>query len=104
MNKATSSTTHRVYERELPGGGYVAIDMTRERSFLRRRYHGEVVVERRAAARRRGANAPVIAEERGSSITEVVNRLMPAAGSNVAIAAALLRRDRERRDARALAS
>lgn len=92
MKKATGARAHRVYERELPGRGFVAIEVRREQPlFRRRRYHGAVVVERRAIRRRDGAEPPVIAEERGRSLAEVVNRLLPAAQYDPAIGAALLR-------------
>lgn len=91
--ESTATRTDRVYERELPVEGYVAIDVHREYSLLHgRRYHGEVVVERRAEERREGHAPPVVAEARGRSVEEVVGQLLPAAQCNPTIAAALLRR------------
>src|SRR5512146_1984013 len=56
------SKTRRAYSRELPGGGFVAIDVTPVISlFHGRRYHGTLMVERRVAWRRDGHAAPVIA-------------------------------------------
>ena len=57
----------RAYRRDLPGGGFVAIDIVPARSGLwrPRRYAGSVVVERRADARAAGDAAPVIARGSG---------------------------------------
>lgn len=94
MNQLSPSGTYRVYERELASRGYVAIDVQAERSLLgRRRFHGAVVVERRAESRRAGHTPPVVAEARGRSIEDVVRQLLPAAQYDPAIAAALLRRE-----------
>jgi hypothetical protein len=85
-----------VLHRELPGGGFVAIDVAARRSLLgRRRFDGWIVVERRSG--RVGAgSAPVIARAWDKSMEGVIQQLLPAALSNVAIGAALLRRPRGR--------
>src|SRR5881394_1627683 len=80
-------------QRELPGGGFVAIDVTPVSSILhRRRYHGTLMVERRAGWRREGHSPPVIAEASGSTVESVVKQLLPAAEWNPAIGAALMHR------------
>jgi hypothetical protein len=88
---STSSST-RVFRRDLPGGGHVAIDVAASRSLLGRwRFDGCVVVERRAAPARDGI-APVIAHANGKSVEAVMHQLLPCALSNVAIGVAILRR------------
>lgn len=83
----------RAYVRELPGGGFVAIDVAPVTSlFHRRHYHGTLMVERRASWRREGHTAPVIGEASGSSVEAVVEQLLPAAEWNPAIGAALMHR------------
>ena len=85
--------TQRAYMRELPGGGFVAIDVTPVTSLLHRRhYHGTLTVERRANWRREGHTAPVIGEASGSTVEAVVQQLLPAAEWNPAIGAALMHR------------
>jgi hypothetical protein len=88
-----SAKTQRPYTRELPGGGFVAIDVTAAGSlFHRRHYHGTLMVERRAGWRREGHSPPVIAEASGSTVESVVQQLLPAAEWNPAIGAALMHR------------
>ena len=85
------SQAQRAYSRDLPGGGFVAIDVTSAASLLHgRRYHGTLTVERRATWRREGHTPPVIGEASGSSLESVVQQLLPAAQYNPAIGAALL--------------
>jgi hypothetical protein len=85
--------TLRAYLRDLPGGGFVAIDVTVVGSlFHRRQFHGTLIVERRATWRRDGHSAPVIGEASGSSVESVVLQLLPAAQYNPAIGAALMHR------------
>jgi hypothetical protein len=89
----TNFSTERVFTRKLPGGGFAAIDVTVERSMLRRpRYRGALVVERRANGSRDGT-PPVIARATGISTESVVQQLLPTAQSNPAIGTAMLRRD-----------
>lgn len=89
----------RVYVRELPGGGFVAIEITPMRNFLgRRKYHGEVVVERRSdLERREGHAAPRVAESEAATISSVLHQLFPVAQSNVAVAARCLAQNRASR-------
>ncbi len=90
-----SRETAREYMRALPGGGFVAIDVTRVSSWFRhRRYRGTLTIERRAAARGEGHSPPVIAEASGTSVDSVVRQLLPCALYNPAIGAAILQRER----------
>jgi hypothetical protein len=80
-----------VYRRELPGGGYVAIDVQRrpaEKKICRSR----VSVERRSADERRAGHRPVvIAEVDGDERSPAFTELYKIAADNSAIARALLR-------------
>jgi len=85
--------TQRAYTRELPGGGFVAIDVTSVTSILGgRHFRGTLIVERRVSWRRDGHMPPVIGQASGSSVESVVQQLLPAAESNPAIGMALLHR------------
>ena len=76
-----------VYRRELPGGGYVAINVAGERGMARSR----VCVERRARDARRDGHAPVvIAEADGDDRSAAFGDLYRLAADNAAIARALL--------------
>jgi hypothetical protein len=76
-----------VYRRELPGGGYVAIDVERGRELARTR----VSVERRTVDERRHGHAPVvIAEAEGDERSPGFAALYHMAADNAAIARALL--------------
>jgi hypothetical protein len=80
------------FERQLPGGGFVAIEVVSTKSLWRSPvYHGRVIVERRAPSRRRGHEPPVIATASASNVEAVVAQLLPAAQCNATIGAALLR-------------
>lgn len=82
----------RVFTRDLPGGGYVAIEIDSRRSLLHpRRLTGHVIVERRADVRRDGHAAPRVAVASGNTVEDVMQQLLPVAESNAAIGAALLR-------------
>ena len=79
--------TGAVYRRELPGGGYVAISVERQREFSRTR----VCVERRARDARRAGHVPVvIAEAEGDDRSPAFGDLYRIAADNAAIARALL--------------
>lgn len=90
------ATSRRLYRRELPGAGFVCIDVTdvaeeesagvpRESSRIR------VYVERRAdAARRIGHEPPVLAECEGGDSAPALGELYRMASDNVALARALL--------------
>ncbi|HEY7235740.1 MAG TPA: hypothetical protein VH539_16415 [Gemmatimonadaceae bacterium] len=87
----------RVYRRELPGAGYVAIDVmgesddeprTRPEAELRRI---RVSVERRASEERRTGHAPpIVAEFAGDDRAPEVSELYRMASDNAALARALL--------------
>src|SRR5947209_8616622 len=84
-----------VYRRELPGGGYVAISVERERRLVRTR----VCVERRARDARRDGHAPVvIAEADGDDRSPAFADLYRIAADNAAIARALLEIEGPQRD------
>jgi len=79
-----------IYRRELPGGGYVAINVERERELARTR----VCVERRSRDARRTGHVPiVIAEADGDDRSPAFGDLYRLAADNAAIARALLEID-----------
>ena len=83
----SDSGTSPVYRRELPGGGYVAINVDGERGVTRTR----VCVERRAREARRDGHLPVvIAEADGDDRSPAFAELYRLAADNAAIARALL--------------
>jgi len=114
------SEPSRLYHRELPGGGYVAIELVyepvvaagiieqrleRRMDEERREGHeppavavldgrpcrGRVAVERRAPGERRATgDVPVIAEVERDDVNEVFNELYQIASDNVAVARGLL--------------
>ena len=80
-----------VYQRELPGGGYVH---AQEDESLRDTdtHRAHVTVERRTdPTRRDGHEPPVIASAEGTAPNAVFGELLKIAQDNVAIAKALLR-------------
>ena len=84
-----------VYRRELPGGGYVAINVDGERGLVRSR----VCVERRAREARRDGHLPVvIAEADGDDRSAAFGDLYRLATDNAAIARALLEIEGPQRD------
>ena len=87
MDGTFSNESPSVYRRDLPGGGYVAIEVRRERELARTC----VSVERRAVVDRREGHKPVViaeadGDERSASFTD----LYRIAADNAAIARALL--------------
>jgi hypothetical protein len=110
MSMETSSETvqssTRLYRRELPGAGYVAIDMidsdeaaggeTLDRTGSRVRLY----VERRAEEERRaGHQPPVVAEFAGNARAPEVGELYRMAADNAALARALMEWQGRRRKA-----
>lgn len=88
MDQLASAEEPSIYRRELPGGGFVAIVVAREREVIKTR----VSVERRAIdARRRGHQPIVIAEADGDERSSSFSDLFRIAADNAAIARALLR-------------
>ena len=92
----TAAVRTRLYRRDLPGAGYVAIDVahlpTDEASGDgSARSHIRIYVERRAnEARRTGHTPPVVAEFTGDRSSPEVGELYRMAADNVALARALL--------------
>jgi hypothetical protein len=87
MVQSLHDMTVPVYRRELPGGGYVAIDIKREPEAARTR----VSVERRTNDERRDGHRPVvIAEADGDERSPAFADLYQIAADNAAIARALL--------------
>ena len=87
-NLVEKRRAERLFHRDLPGGGYVAIELHRERTDARR---VRVVVERRGdRARRVGHPAPIILEEDWTAEREF-GELYRIACDNVAIARGLLK-------------
>ena len=85
--------TERVYFRRLPGGGYVAVEITRVRRWLRKsHFRGTVLVERRSDGdSQRTLHPLVVTEASGESAESVLRTLLPAAECNPAIGSALLK-------------
>lgn len=87
MEQSLQDGTAPVYRRELPGGGYVAIDVRRGTAALRTC----VSVERRSRDERRDGHRPVvIAEAEGDERSPAFGELYRIAADNAAIARALL--------------
>lgn len=86
-----------VYQRALPGGGFVAIYALPVRSlFGQRRVQGNLVVERRDADRRVGHDPVVVARSTGADVSDVMERLYPVAQSNTLVAAHCLAAARQK--------
>jgi hypothetical protein len=87
MEQSLQDNTASVYRRELPGGGYVAIDIRRAAEVARTC----VSVERRSKDERRDGHRPVvIAEVDGDERSPGFAELYRIAADNAAIARALL--------------
>ncbi len=87
MRQSFHDATAMIYRRELPGGGYVAIDIERETVVARTR----VSVERRSKDERRDDHRPVvIAEVDGDERSPGFAEAYRIAADNAAIARALL--------------
>jgi hypothetical protein len=80
-----------VYRRELPGGGFVAIDVERQRT-EREIPRSRVYLERRGRLDRRPGHSPIVlAEADGDEHSPGFTELYQIAADNAAIARALLR-------------
>jgi hypothetical protein len=100
FERSQRDLTDRAYFRELPGGGFAAIDIAVDAPRWKRcTYRGTVTVERRVASRGAGHPAPVIATASGPTAKSVLLELLPVAQSNVAIGTALCALDRHVRRA-----
>ena len=87
-----TSSVQRVFQRDLPDRGFVAIDVRRSWSPTHGLgYRGVVIVERRSPDRRPAHQPPVIATASRKTIEGVLQDLLPAAQSNTAVGAALIR-------------
>lgn len=92
----SAQSATRVYRRELPGAGYVAIDVMGESDDEPRPAETEqrrirVSVERRASEDRRTGHAPpIVAEFAGDDRAPEVGELYRMAADNAALARALL--------------
>jgi hypothetical protein len=82
----------RLFHRDLPGGGYVAIEVTPAQVTSDRRVR--VVVERRGDRKRRQGHAPPVIIEEPWTAMRGVGDLYRIACDNVAIARGLLRLQR----------
>ncbi|MCC6318231.1 MAG: hypothetical protein IT361_11125 [Gemmatimonadaceae bacterium] len=84
--------TKVLYERPLPGGGYVHVEAEGRDDATMHRVH--VAVERRSdPSRREGHEPPVIESAEGGSLGQLVRRLVAIASDNVEVARGLLRRN-----------
>ena len=98
MEEVTIDTTDRtrLYRRDLPGAGYVVIDVAHAPADelsgeVGVRSHLRIYVERRASEERRAGHAPpVVAEFTGDRSAPEVGELYRIAADNVALARALL--------------
>lgn len=97
MTVLDKGTADRVYCRQLPGGGFVAIEIKAVRTlFGQRRYRGEVVVEQRVEVeRRRGHVAPAVASAERETVAAVIHELFPVAQSNTLLASSVLTHRRD---------
>ena len=87
MEQSRNDSAALIYRRELPGGGYVAIDVKREPDLARTR----VSVERRSKDERRDGHRPVvIAEVDGDERSPGFAEAYRIAADNAAIARVLL--------------
>ena len=88
MLALNANNKERIYQRALPGGGFVSIDVRPMRTlFGPRRYRGSLIVERRGTAGRRdGHVAPVVAETKAATISSILHDLFPLAQSNIELA------------------
>jgi hypothetical protein len=83
-----------LYSRELPGGGFVAI----EGATAADGYRARISVERRGDPKRReGHEPPVIAEASGMTEADVFKELYQIASDNVAVARGLIQWQARRR-------
>jgi len=84
---------NRFYERRLPGGGYIAIEVEPVRTlFGGVKVRGEIVVERRNEARRKGHRAPIAVAIERARTEDAVTALLPFARSDDALAEVVGRR------------
>jgi len=83
----------RVYHRDLPSGGFIAIEATQVSPlFAAPRVRGHVVVERRSGDRRIGHRPPLAAIAERDNVADILSALLPIAQDDGAIADVLSRR------------
>lgn len=88
----------RLYERDLPGGGYVAVEVVAERVGDREVPVTRVSVERRQVTDRRHGHAPpVIATAEGDEASGAFLTLFEMARDNAAVARGILAWERRQR-------
>jgi hypothetical protein len=91
-----------IYRRQMPGGGYVEVELDPSPNHAARDgrsepLRGRVVMERRAdPGRRSGHSAPVVAELSGDDRDELMADLFRLARDNAALARNLMRMDAAR--------
>ena len=97
-DEGTNAALPRLYVRDLPGGGYVAIDLVSDSApHQGTPCRARVAVERRSGPdRRAGHKPPIIAEAEGETRSEVFGDLYRIACDNVAVARGLLHWRRQR--------
>ncbi len=82
-----------VYRRNLPSGGYVAIEAQEVRAlFAGPRIRGHILVERRSEERRVGHRPPLVAVAERNNLDDIMVALMPIAQDDATIADVLSRR------------
>lgn len=92
------STRFLVYSRDLPGGGYVAIDAEPSTGPRGDAHRTRLWVERRAdPTRRSGHIPPVVAQRSAPTLEHALAELQAIAADNVALALAMRRAARLRR-------
>jgi hypothetical protein len=107
LSSETAQSPIRLYRRELPGAGYVAIDVTGAPAETDETVPDvsriRLYVERRASEERRAGHAPpVVAEFAGDHEAPEVGELYRMAADNAALARALIEwQGRRQRSARA---
>jgi len=81
-----------LYHRNLPGGGYVNVDVDVDQPSESGTHRAHVAVERRSDPMRRdGHTPPIVASAEGGTLQAVFAKLFAIAADNVAVARALLR-------------
>ena len=88
VNASERRSAERLFHRDLPGGGYVAIELGLVSAADR---HVRVVVERRGDRKRRGGHQPPVILEESWKAERGLGELYRLACDNVAIARSLLR-------------
>jgi hypothetical protein len=83
MTNFTDGEPARFYERRLPSGGFVAIQVSPVRTlFGPAMMRAEIVVERRPESRRQGHRAPIAACAERAKAMQAVEALLPIARSD----------------------